>query len=233
MLIEIDPNLKKETSQSLSLSADYYKRFGDVQTNFLIEGFYNDLKDVFFLDERGEDAQGNLVFVRTNKKGARVMGINLEAKVAYKWAQLQAGATYQQSRYKEAETWSDNPNIAPQKKMFRSPDVYGYFTATLTPIERLSVALTGTYTGSMLVQHLAGYIPEDREETTPDFWDINMKVAYDIPLYKSTSLQLNAGVQNIFNAYQKDFDKGVSRDAGYIYGPGLPRRYFIGCKISY
>ena len=233
MLIEIDPNLKKETSQSLSLSADYYKRFGDVQTNFLIEGFYNDLKDVFFLDERGEDAQGNLVFVRTNKKGARVMGINLEAKIAYKWAQLQAGATYQQSRYKEAETWSDNPNIAPQKKMFRSPDVYGYFTATLNPIERLSVALTGTYTGSMLVQHLAGYIPEDREETTPDFWDINMKVAYDIPLYKSTSLQLNAGVQNIFNAYQKDFDKGVSRDAGYIYGPGLPRRYFIGCKISY
>ena len=233
MLIEIDPNLKKESSQSISLSADYYKRFGDVQTNFQVEGFYNDLKDVFFLDEKGEDANGNLVFVRTNKKGARVMGVNLEAKVAYKWMQIQAGATYQQSRYKEAETWSDNPNIAPQKKMFRSPDVYGYFTATVNPVKNLSVALTGTYTGSMLVQHLAGFIPEDREETTPDFWDINLKAAYDIPLYKGTTLQLNAGVQNIFNAYQKDFDKGIARDAGYIYGPGLPRRYFVGCKISY
>ena len=76
--------------------------------------------------------------------------------------------------------------------MFRTPDVYGYFTSTFTPVKRLAVSLTGTYTGTMLVQHLAGYIPEDREEKTPDFFDLNMKVAYDFPLYKSVTLQLNA-----------------------------------------
>ena len=32
----------------------------------------------------------------------------------------QMGVTVQRSRYKEAETWSENPNIAPQKKMFRT-----------------------------------------------------------------------------------------------------------------
>lgn len=53
--------------------------------------------------------------------------------------------------------------------------------------------------------------------------DIGLKVSYDFSLYKSTTLQLNAGVQNIFNAYQKDFDKGANRDSGYIYGPGMPR----------
>ena len=45
--------------------------------------------------------------------------------------------------------------------------------------------------------------------------------------------QLNGGVQNILNAYQKDFDEGPKRDAGYIYGPGLPRRFFLGCKLTY
>ena len=52
-------------------------------------------------------------------------------------------------------------------------------------------------------------------------------------LYKSVTLQVNAGVQNIFEAYQSDFDQGKDRDSKYIYGPGMPRSYFVGCKISY
>ena len=232
-LIQLSPSLKEEKSQSLSASADLYHRFGAVQANFLIEGFYTDLRDVFLLEEIGRDEAGNLLLERRNGKGARVMGINLEGKVAYAWWQLQAGATLQRSRYKEPEAWSDNPNMIPQKKMFRSPDCYGYFTATLTPWNRFTAALTGTYTGSMLVQHFAGYVPEDREETTPRFFDMQIKLAYDIPLMQAFTLQINGGVTNLFNAYQSDFDKGADRDAGYIYGPNTPRSYFVGCKISY
>ena len=153
--------------------------------------------------------------------------------MVYAWMQLQAGATLQRSRYKEPERWSENSNIVPQRKMFRSPDVYGYFTSTFTPWKRFSASLTGTYTGSMLVQHLAGFIPEDQEVKTRDFFDMNMKLSYDFPIFASVVLQLNAGVQNVFNAYQNDFDQGAHRDAGYIYGPGIPRSYFVGCKISY
>lgn len=233
-IIRLAEDLKEEKSKSFSASVDFYHRFGAVQANFLVEGFYTDLSDVFFLQESGHDGQGNLILERRNKEGARVMGINLEGKVAYSWLSVQAGATVQRSRYKEALTWSEtNPEILPQKRMFRTPDVYGYFTSTFTPVKRLAVSLTGTYTGSMLVQHLAGYIPEDREETTPGFFDMNVKFAYDIPVYKSVILQVNAGVQNIFDAYQDDFDQGKDRDSKYIYGPGIPRGYFIGCKISY
>ena len=232
-LIQLSPNLKEEKSQSLSASADLYHRFGPVQVNFLLEGFYTDLRDVFILEEIGRDELGNIQLERRNGKGANVMGINLEGKLVYAWLQLQAGATLQRSRYKEPEQWSDNPNIAPQKKMFRSPDSYGYFTATLTPYKRFTAALTGTYTGSMLVQHFAGYVPEDREETTPRFFDMQVKLAYDIPLAQAFTLQLNGGVQNLFNSYQSDFDKGANRDAGYIYGPSSPRSFFVGCKISY
>ena len=230
-MILISDDLKEEKSQSISASMDFYHRWGGVQVNFLVEGFYTDLRDVFVLEDIGRDAQGNRLMERRNGSGARVAGVNLEAKMAYAWMQLQAGATLQRSRYKEPESWSET--VDPQKKMFRSPDVYGYFTSTFTPWKRFSCSLTGTYTGSMLVQHMAGYIPEDREETTPDFFDMNLKLAYDFPLYRTVTLQVNGGVQNLFNAFQSDFDKGGSRDAGYVYGPGSPRSYFIGCKISY
>lgn len=206
-IIQISPDLKEENSQSVSASVDFYHRFGPVQVNFLVEGFYTDLRNVFILEEIGRDEDNNLLMERRNGKGARVMGINLEGKMAYSWMQIQAGATLQRSRYKEAEQWSENPNITPQKKMFRSPDVYGYFTSTFTPVKRFSASLTGTYTGSMLVQHLAGYIPEDREEKTRDFFDLNLKLSYDFPIFKSATLQVNAGIQNIFDSYQDDFDK--------------------------
>ena len=232
-LIQLDPDLKEEKSQSLSASVDFYHRWGPVQFNFLAEGFYNDLRNVFVLEEMGRDEGGNLLLERRNGEGARVMGINMEAKAAYSWIQIQAGATLQRSRYKEPEKWSENEAVTPQKKMFRSPDFYGYFTASLTPIKPLNISLTGTYTGSMLMQHFAGYIPEDREEETPSFFDMTLKAAYDFKLYKSVTLQVNAGVQNIFDAYQDDFDQGPNRDAGYIYGPGVPRSFFVGCKISY
>ncbi len=232
-LIQLAKDLKEEKSQSLSASVDYYHRFGNVQTNFLAEAFYTDLKDVFVIEAVGHDESGNIIMERRNGKGADVMGINLEAKLAYDRMQLQGGATFQRSRYKKPEQWSENENIEPQKKMFRSPDTYGYFTGTYIPIKKLGISLTGTYTGSMLVQHFKGYIPEDREEKTPDFFDMSMKFTYDIPIFNSVTLQLSAGIQNIFNSYQNDFDKGPDRDSGYIYGPGVPRSYYLGCKISY
>jgi outer membrane receptor for ferrienterochelin and colicins len=53
------PDLKQESSQSFSASADFYHTFGNVQTNLLIEGFFTDLRDVFALRQLdGTDAQG-------------------------------------------------------------------------------------------------------------------------------------------------------------------------------
>ena len=76
-------------------------------------------------------------------------------------------------------------------------------------------------------------IEKDRMENTPDFFDLTLKLNYTFVLHDHIKLQLNAGVQNIFNSYQKDFDKGASRDSGYIYGPGAPRSYFAGVKLSF
>ena len=100
-------------------------------------------------------------------------------------------------------------------------------------MRQLSLALSGTYTGKMLVEHHAGMIEKNMTVQTPSFWDMGCKASYDIRLYDSFTLQLNAGMQNIFNSFQKDFDSGADRDSGYMYGPTLPRTFFIGVKLSY
>ena len=231
-MIKLAKDLKEEKSQSYSISADIYHRIGSFQLNFLAEGFLTNLRDVFVLEDIGE-RDGIMIKERRNGSGAIVKGITFEGKVAYRsLMQFQAGMTFQRSNYKEAEQWSETAEA--EKKMFRTPDTYGYFTASVTPVKPLSVALSGTYTGSMLVPHFAGSgVSEDVAVTTPDFFDLNLKASYDFTLYKGVTLQVNAGVQNIFNAYQKDFDKGKDRDAGYIYGPSTPRSYFAGVKLMY
>ena len=229
------PNLKQESSQSFSVSADLYPTFGSVLTNFLIEGFFTDLRDVFALRQLdGLDENGNAVLERYNGSGARVMGVNLEAKAFFSsHFDVQGGVTLQQSRYKKPEYWSDDPDVAPVKKMFRTPDVYGYFTANWEITHSLKATLNGTATGPMLVQHLVGSGTDvDLAVKTQSFFDASFKLTYTLNLYKSLNLNISGGISNIFNSYQKDFDKGAGRDSGYIYGPTLPRSLNFTVQLS-
>ena len=73
---------------------------------------------------------------------------------------------------------------------------------------------------------------EDAETTTKPFFDTNLKLSYSFKLKDDVSLEVSAGMKNIFNSYQRDFDQGELRDAGYIYGPSLPRSIYFGIKIS-
>ena len=166
---------------------------------------------------------------------APVRGLNAEGRAVFtRWFELQAGVTWQRSRYVEPEYWSEDKTVPPVRRMFRTPDLYGYFTASLKPLRNFTADVTGTCTGEMLVQHMAGSgVERDVAVTTPAFCDVNLRLAYDLRVYKEITLQLYGGVQNLFNAYQKDFDKGVDRDSGYIYGPSLPRSWFIGAKVSF
>lgn len=229
------PGLKQESSQSVSASADLYHRFGEVQTNLLVEGFFTDLRDVFALRQlEGTDAQGNAVLERYNGSGARVMGLNIEAKAFFSnHFDVQAGVTLQRSRYKQPEAWSDNPDVPAEKRMFRTPDVYGYLTANWEITHKLRAVITGTYTGPMLVQHLVGSGTDvDLAVRTRSFFDAGVRLTYSFKIFNRVSLDVNAGVSNIFNSYQNDFDIGPGRDSGYIYGPALPRCVSAGVSIS-
>ena len=230
-LISLDPNLKPEYSHSATLSADWYKQFGKWEINLTGEGFYTYLQDVFFLREDGIDAAGNVLFTRTNAPGAWVGGLNLEGKVVYApWVTFQIGYTFQQSRYTEAQQWS--ADVPAQNRMQHTPDNYGYMLIDVQPVHDFTISINGKATGSMIVPHLAGYVPQDEEVKTPSFWDFGIRLAYDVHLYKHYCLEISAGVKNILDQYQRDIDKGEFRDANYIYGPSTPRTYFAGLALK-
>lgn len=232
--IRLADGLREERSNSFSGSIDWTLPIGHWQSNLLVEGFYTDLRHVFTLTNIGEDKNGDEIKERRNAHGARVYGVNLDAKLAHgREAQFQLGFTAQRSHYTQEVVWREEIDgvALTTKRMPRTPDYYGYFTFTSAPTKHFDFSLSGTYTGKMIVPHMAGYIAEDRMETTPQFCDLNLKLNYTFLLNDHIKLQLNGGMQNIFNSFQKDLDKGEFRDSGYFYGPTQPRTFFIGCKI--
>lgn len=230
-LISISEGLKPEYSNSANLSFDYWKQFGKWKLDFLLEGFFTELRNVFALVENGHDGQGNLLLSRVNESGAYVGGVNLEVRVTNgEMFNFYAGYTYQQSRYKDPFKWSED--LAPQKKMFASPDHYGYFTVDYKPVNPLTISVNSTFTGPMLFQHYAGYIEKDAEITTPFFTDLGVRIAYDVKLTKRTNMELFLSVKNILNQFQNDLDVGVNKDSKYIYGPAVPRSFYFGLKIT-
>ena len=238
-IIEIDPDLRPEFSHSLSASADYYHNFGRLQTNLLVEGFYTMLDDVFTLEKTGEsyDDEGNHFIYKTrrNAAGARIGGITAELKLGIPNVfDVQLGYTFQKSQYVEPEQWSED--VEAQRTMFRSPDHYGYINAKYLITKKFNASIFGTYTGPMLVQHSAytdimGVEHPDSETRTQSFWDFGCKLSYTFSLSNVVNLEVNAGVKNILDSYQRDIDMGAGRDSAYIYGPALPRTYFFGVKL--
>ncbi len=271
-----DENLKPEVSHAFSVSADMYHNFGQLKTNFLIEGFYTKIQDVFTTKvAETANAEGFFIHRRVNGDGAYVYCMNFEAKLAYMKFNFQGGLTLSNNRYEKPQEWGMNTakdaagNFIKEKddegrmvyknesqesdRYTRTPSVYGYFTVGFNPVKPLNIALTGNYTGRMYVPHVIGYgvhsaindkgTPQvdDKDEAprvdemlhTKSFFELGTKISYDFKVYNHITLQAFAGVTNIFNAFQNDFDLGPDRDSGFIYGPTQPRMGYVGMRFSF
>ncbi|MBN2778170.1 MAG: TonB-dependent receptor [Bacteroidales bacterium] len=223
------PDLQQETSHSISSSLDFKKNIGKINISLLAEGFYTILQNPF-VNEYGEaDEDGVVVYTRINaSEGAVVQGINFELSVfPHKSISFRSGFTLQQSLYKEAQEFNE-------KRFFRTPGNYGFFTFDYQASKNFGASANATYTGKMLVPYFGTSIsnPENGElrESSP-FFDLGLKAKYNIKL-NGAKLQIFAGVKNIFNSYQNDFDSGIDRDPAYIYGPTSPRTVYFGIKIG-
>lgn len=87
----------------------------------------------------------------------------------------------------------------------------------------------------MKIPHFAGAPNQlvDQIFRSDAFSEVSIKVGYNLPIEKfSGKMEIYSGVRNMFNAYQDDFDIGKDRDSNYIYGPSLPRLYFIGITMK-
>ncbi len=224
-------NLKQETSKSYTLSLDYTKKIGKVQTQLLAEAFYTRLEDPFVNQFGDPDENGVVTYTRINgKDNATVQGVNLELNIAAsKDLMIKSGFTIQKSAYGEAQDEDFN-----EKKFYRTPDNYGFLSIDAKLCKRLHLSTTANYTGSMLVPYWSESVQNavgGELRNSKEFYDIGAKLRYNLKMNES-NVQIYAGIKNIFNSYQKDFDKGVDRDPGYIYGPANPRTIYFGIKIG-
>lgn len=229
---ENDPNLKQENSTSFTLSFDFNKELGGINTNILVEGFYNKLHNPFKNVIGEPDEDGRVIYTRVNSEnGAVIKGLNVEIKLMPSdKLNLSAGLTLQSSKYKTAEE-----DIFGEKKFFRTPDVYGFFAFDWEFAKNFGVSATGNYTGKMLVPYFGPNLPEGNDgelRRSKNFFDTGLKFHYDMRIANGITVEWFAGMKNIFNSFQKDFDSGVDRDPSYIYGPSLPRTVFLGFKIG-
>ena len=230
--------LREERSHSLNASGDFCFHIGKIEGDILVEGFYTRINNAFVNELLFDDTTaGYLIYERRNEDGAEVKGLNFEMRLTpAEKLQLQLGGTLQSSRYTgEGQEWSEGKY---EQRMERVPNLYGYLNGTYMPTERLQLMVSGTFTGQMLVYHSVASGSKHssainvEQVTTPSFFDLTLKASYSIPFGKRTALEITAGVQNLFDSYQRDFDSGPERDASYIYGPTRPRTFFVGAKLN-
>jgi len=229
MIIENSSKLKEEKSYSVSTGFDYGKELGNNLIQFSVEGFYTLLTDAFVLDEKDYDPREKaLVFERINGSNAKVYG--LSADLGYRFGSflfLEAGLTLQRSRLDEPE-----PGFG-SRDFFRTPNSYGYASLSYQNSKIVDAHLSLEYTGKMKIPHYAGYIEEDRLETGQTFWVVNAKLKKPFRFGQKSSIDVFLGMYNLFDSFQQDLDKGVYRDAGYVYGPSRPRSIYTGFEFSF
>ena len=227
--VKLSDDLKKETSDSFTASFEYNHTHEAHQFVAMIEGFYTALHDRFDYRDIGEE-NGLKVKEKFNTDGAIVKGLNIELKYSpNKQFIFQLATTIQSAKYNSTQNPEDNIFT---DQLLKTPNVYGNLLATYKPRPNWDINLVTVYTGSMKVVHLAGYIAENRLETTKGLVDIGLNTSYQINASNFFPLEVSCGVKNLFNQYQNDFDKGAKRDADYIYGPALPRTVFVGLKVK-
>jgi len=222
------PELKQETSHTLLGSLSFNGQVEGTYLSLLTEAFYTRLLDPF-ANEFGEpDENGTVIYTRVNADGgAMVQGVNLELKLKPSALfTLRSGFTLQQGKYDEPQEFNET-------RFFRSPSAYGYVNADWYLSDNTLVAVSGNYTGKMLVPYFGTTIQNGTGElrTSDRFMDIGLKLEQGIEINGAT-LKLFGGVNNIFNSYQSDFDEGINRDPAYIYGPLSPRTVYFGIKFG-
>jgi outer membrane receptor for ferrienterochelin and colicins len=231
--IQIDPDLRSERAHSAMLSLDANYPHTDYIAGFSVSGFYTHLHDPFTLEELTTTPDRQLILLRSNGSEALVYGLSMEAsaKLREQW-ELRAAYTMQRSYYTEAVAWSAEHE--PIRDFLRTPNHYGYWIAQYVGDTPWKMAFSGTYTGPMWVPHFAGAegVTEDRLTRNHSFFDIGFQIGYELRFSGFPRFSFSAGIQNLLNAYQKDFDRGAQRDSNYIYGPARPRTFSIGIRLQ-
>jgi outer membrane receptor for ferrienterochelin and colicins len=226
------PGLRPERAGSLGLSYDADHPRERWIIGYTFDLFHTRLQDVFVNVNTGRDASGE-VFEKRNGDDASVYGMNLEFRVnlnrKFQW---ETGWTLQRSLYELPV--EPAPGLAPERNFLRTPDTYGFSRIDVSLGGSWKLGVSHVFTGSMRVLHLAGggSIQTDRVVQTPSFLEHHLRLSRtDKMMDGRLQLESFIGGRNMTDARQRDFDRGPYRDSNYVYGPGMPRTFFMGIRV--
>lgn len=239
IFVLLSENLQKETSDAFTGSLSYSLSEGSSQFALNVQGFYTQLNNPFVLVNTGSQLpNGSIVKEVRNGVGALVKGFNFELNYAPN-AQFtfQSGLTIQRSEFLESQVLFEpetpgEGQLLESDRFMRMPNTYGFWNITYETKKDWKFSLSNVVTGSMLVPEIlqSNGVMVLRESNT--FWDTTVKADHHFHIGDNLHLTLSAGVQNLFNSFQNDFQVGPTRDSDFVYGPARPRTYFISLKIS-
>lgn len=229
-IIRNDPNLKEESSITYTLGMDWRPIIGRGNALIEINGFDTEIKDLFLVVEDDILTTDEFEFTRVNHGKSSVYGIELNFGygIANQF-QFEAGIVEQRARFDDPD-----PDFN-SKDYFSTPNRYGtvsfiYFNKTIGDF-----FIASRFESGSKLPHYAGYIDEDRLETTPAWGILDISYSKDFALYESEhrKMTMSAGVRNLTDKYQDDIDKTIYRDAGYLWGPRAPRTIFLSAGFNF
>lgn len=236
-VIRMADNLKTEYSRNLNFSADYSFSLGNVPFALSADVFHTSLDNVFVLEYAGMTEDDYILLERRNGNAMTIQGLTLELQTSmlnnYSFS---AGITMQNSKFEKPYIWFEEGDVVmTTDKLMKSPNLYGFISATNYLGKSWTIDASAVISGSMYVPHFAGGIlpdgtenMENRLRETPSFVEFNGKISYILSSFPF--IEIGLGMHNILNNFQKDKDRGVTRDPYYIYGPVRPRTTYLELK---
>ncbi len=230
-VIRNSADLDEEKSISYQSGVEWTPQLTDKTIGLFEANLFNTLiSDSFFVDPTDNpDTMDQFEFTRINRGGAEVYGVELNHGYRYdNQFSVDAGFVFQRARY---DNLDDDFKI---RDFFRTPQNYGILSGSWQNNDMFDLFVGLKYTGRMFIQHYAGFIPEDKLEESPKFLTVDASISKKILLQLiNREVVLTVGGRNITNEYQRDFDQGILRDAGYRYGPRFPRSFYTTLAVNF
>ena len=227
-VIQNSEHLRQESSITCTLGTEWRPRLGPGSAMLDFSLFHTGIMHLFTVQEHDDPTTPDLEFVRTNSREAKVYGmeVNLGYGIPEKF-QVEFGYVEQRSRFGQQE-----PDFN-SKDFFRTPNRYGIATVTWKHPSLIDIFLGVKFTGPMKAPHYAGFIAEDRLETTPSFVTFDASVSKSLNFSRDSKMIFSVGAKNLTNSYQQDLDQGPKRDASYVYGPRFPRSTYTSIRFAF
>jgi outer membrane receptor for ferrienterochelin and colicins len=226
-LIQLDPNLREERATNVMAGLEWKPTAGRGQALVELNAFHTRLTNLFHAIEDDDPATSALEMLKTNVGGAQVYGV--EANLGWGMGDdlvFQGGMVLQRAAFDTPE-----PDFG-SREFFRTPRRYGNLTARWTSHDGWELFGGMKFTGRMKAPHYAGFITENRLETTRPFATIDVSVGHRV-VFGPRALVITVSGRNLTDAYQRDLDRGPLRDASYVYGPRFPRSVGVLARVEF